>query len=106
MGWWPWRRFELLWEQLERYIATVRRDVKMIVDCWVSALQHDLVRQLQYMFPVPAPIVCDRFACEAVLEAEFVSIMDGYATHVKCDNGDPIVAEFVLAASLSSSRWE
>ena len=106
MGWWPWRRFELLWEQLERYCATVRRDVKMVVDCWVSALQHDSVMQLQYMFPVPTPIVCDRFACETVLEAEFFSIMDGYAPHVKCDDGDPIVAEFVLAASLSSSRWD
>ena len=47
----------------------------------------------------------DRFACEYVLEAEFVSILDGYATHGKCQEWVMAIAEFFLVGALFSGRW-
>ena len=84
----------------------MRRDVKMVSARGVSAPQHDFVRQVQLQFQVPPSIVCDRFACGSVMEAEFISVLDGYATHGMGREGDLEIAEFVLAVSLSSDRWD
>ena len=44
------------------------------------------------MYQNSPPIVCDRFACESVLEVEFVSILNWYATHGKGQEGDMAIA--------------
>ena len=105
-GCWPWRRHELSREQLERYGAAVRRDVKSLSARGIIAPQHEFVRQVHFQFQVPPLIVFDRFSCGSVLEADFISVLDWYATHGKGREGDLAIAKFVLAVSFSSGRWD
>ena len=62
-------------------------------------------RQVKYQYSIPPAIVCEWFACESVLEADFVSVLDGFVTHSKGREGDLAIAEFVMTVSLSAGRW-
>ena len=105
-GWWRWRREGLNWSILEEYAQEDRVDVQRVARHGVSASFHAFVGTTTFGFQVPPEVVCDRFACHSELEAEFITVVDGYAPRMLGPLGCTMTAEFISAVSLASGRWD
>ena len=104
-GWWPWRRQDVSWEQLEGLGNAARADLARALAHGVSASQKAMVRAVQFGFHIPPGVAVDRTACKTETEATMIAAVDAFAGMDSCEDVPDDVALLVISAALSQS-WD